>query len=207
MIRIFFFFKQKTAYEMRISDWSSDVCSSDLLEPLVRALAATQLPPGAPQRLVRHLELRSAFRAGNPHPPPRGPIRGRSIARMPAPATAPSDDRRRHWLPVASLSFATWFVQDPPEPRTGNAAVAHAWRKVQGREGAARLLRGARRQVVRFENVFMRYDGGPVILRDVSFELEPGSFHFLTGRSEEHTSELQSLMRISSAVFSLKKKK
>src|SRR3546814_1219147 len=28
----FFFFKQKTAYEMRISDWSSDVCSSDLAE-------------------------------------------------------------------------------------------------------------------------------------------------------------------------------
>src|SRR3546814_17954596 len=28
--RLFFFFKQKTAYEMRISDWSSDVCSSDL---------------------------------------------------------------------------------------------------------------------------------------------------------------------------------
>src|SRR3546814_5640018 len=27
----FFFFKQKTAYELRISDWSSDVCSSDLL--------------------------------------------------------------------------------------------------------------------------------------------------------------------------------
>src|SRR3546814_1287738 len=30
MVCIFFFFKQKTAYEMRISDWSSDVCSSDL---------------------------------------------------------------------------------------------------------------------------------------------------------------------------------
>src|SRR3546814_17566873 len=30
---IFFFFKQKTAYEMRISDWSSDVCSSDLRMP------------------------------------------------------------------------------------------------------------------------------------------------------------------------------
>src|SRR3546814_15813068 len=30
MFVIFFFFKQKTAYEMRISDWSSDVCSSDL---------------------------------------------------------------------------------------------------------------------------------------------------------------------------------
>src|SRR3546814_6067007 len=31
MICVFFFFKQKTAYEMRISDWSSDVCSSDLI--------------------------------------------------------------------------------------------------------------------------------------------------------------------------------
>src|SRR3546814_3517597 len=31
MLHYFFFFKQKTAYEMRISDWSSDVCSSDLL--------------------------------------------------------------------------------------------------------------------------------------------------------------------------------
>src|SRR3546814_10312775 len=30
IICCFFFFKQKTAYEMRISDWSSDVCSSDL---------------------------------------------------------------------------------------------------------------------------------------------------------------------------------
>src|SRR3546814_7040247 len=30
MLRCFFFFKQKTSYEMRISDWSSDVCSSDL---------------------------------------------------------------------------------------------------------------------------------------------------------------------------------
>src|SRR3546814_4443075 len=32
LIVLFFFFKQKTAYEMRISDWSSDVCSSDLIE-------------------------------------------------------------------------------------------------------------------------------------------------------------------------------
>src|SRR3546814_10371253 len=30
VFQLFFFFKQKTAYEMRISDWSSDVCSSDL---------------------------------------------------------------------------------------------------------------------------------------------------------------------------------
>src|SRR3546814_7668592 len=37
-----FFFKQKTAYEMRISDWSSDVCSSDLTRPP----AAAPHPPG-----------------------------------------------------------------------------------------------------------------------------------------------------------------
>src|SRR3546814_9601884 len=32
---LFFFFKQKAAYEMRISDWSSDVCSSDLSSPAI----------------------------------------------------------------------------------------------------------------------------------------------------------------------------
>src|SRR3546814_3418945 len=37
----FFFFKQKTAYEMRISDWSSDVCSSDLARLLDAAAVAT----------------------------------------------------------------------------------------------------------------------------------------------------------------------
>src|SRR3546814_2419788 len=38
-VYLFFFFKQNTAYEMRISDWSSDVCSSDLT-PTGGALAA-----------------------------------------------------------------------------------------------------------------------------------------------------------------------
>src|SRR3546814_2581809 len=37
---LFFFFEQKTAYEMRISDWSSDVCSSDLLGRAARVLQA-----------------------------------------------------------------------------------------------------------------------------------------------------------------------
>src|SRR3546814_19593751 len=43
---VFFFFKQKTAYEMRISDWSSDVCSSDLT-----ATANTSIS-GAPGSLI-----------------------------------------------------------------------------------------------------------------------------------------------------------
>src|SRR3546814_5868212 len=49
----FFFFKQKTAYEMRISDWSSDVCSSDLCQfPRAGAISA---PYGrsAPSRFAR----------------------------------------------------------------------------------------------------------------------------------------------------------
>src|SRR3546814_4199734 len=46
---VFFFFKQKTAYEMRISDWSSDVCSSDL-RPRQVGPAAIRLP--ASERLV-----------------------------------------------------------------------------------------------------------------------------------------------------------
>src|SRR3546814_4001972 len=44
-VRSFFLFKQKTAYEMRISDWSSDVCSSDLLH-LQRRTALGDLDPG-----------------------------------------------------------------------------------------------------------------------------------------------------------------
>src|SRR3546814_5875865 len=41
----FFFFKQKTAYEMRISDWSSDVCSSDLGRGIARGVAGGPTRP------------------------------------------------------------------------------------------------------------------------------------------------------------------
>src|SRR3546814_1117909 len=44
----FFFFKQKTAYEMRISDWSSDVCSSDLIA--MQRLALARPDPEAVRR-------------------------------------------------------------------------------------------------------------------------------------------------------------
>src|SRR3546814_10272626 len=46
----FFFFKQKTAYEMRISDWSSDVCSSDLLAD-DEAMAFAKHLKTSPQKL------------------------------------------------------------------------------------------------------------------------------------------------------------
>src|SRR3546814_4553723 len=65
---LFFFFKQNTAYEMRISDWSSDVCSSDLLllpsllsclvRPALvqrRDLAERRLGPGGHRRVRPHV--------------------------------------------------------------------------------------------------------------------------------------------------------
>src|SRR3546814_20068222 len=52
MVLDFFFFKQKTAYEMRISDWSSDVCSSDLPGCSEDAVA-----PGQILKLVDAVEI------------------------------------------------------------------------------------------------------------------------------------------------------
>src|SRR3546814_3639437 len=55
----FFFFKQKTAYEMRISDWSSDVCSSDLFAPVI-ALMKDAKARGLPIILVSDTYLSEA---------------------------------------------------------------------------------------------------------------------------------------------------
>src|SRR3546814_9577455 len=49
---IFFFFKQKTAYEMRISDWSSDVCSSDLEDGLDQIEIHSYDPAVPPGRIA-----------------------------------------------------------------------------------------------------------------------------------------------------------
>src|SRR3546814_7182220 len=126
----FFFFKQKTAYEMRISDWSSDVCSSDLG-------AAT-----GDVGLRRHPEARELIMTGLGSFLKRGSPRGEAAV---APAVPEG----------ASLSV--------------NEGVEKRQRM---------LLFGV---------------GGLLLTAAV--------------RSEEHTSELQSLMRISYAVFCLKKKK
>ncbi len=48
--------------------------------------------------------------------------------------------------------------------------------------------------LIRFENVGMRYGVGPEVLRDITFRLQPGSFHFLTGASGAGKSSLLKLM-------------
>src|SRR3546814_994813 len=61
VVGLCFFFKQKTAYEMRISDWSSDVCSSDLLlfRRTVDLVVRRELRPAS---LRKHLRDRSRQR-------------------------------------------------------------------------------------------------------------------------------------------------
>src|SRR3546814_2503447 len=48
LVCVVFFFKQKTAYEMRISDWSSDVCSSDLYDTAACAIRNVTGPLSLP---------------------------------------------------------------------------------------------------------------------------------------------------------------
>src|SRR3546814_10530608 len=111
-----FFFKQKTAYEMRISDWSSDVCSSDLPPPSNHQIALSAAGQ-SPSRLA--VTLAEARIVGSP------------------------------WAVCVLCSLSI----------------------------------------------------------RLSVRLAPSSNICSVPRSEEHTSELQSLMRISYAVFCLKKKK
>src|SRR3546814_2231751 len=98
----FFFFKQRTAYEMRISDWSSDVCSSDLppdddarlRRAEDQAMPWKQGPSGEARRLVdgaaaiNLYDKRGAFVGQRPIRRPRAAVRGQE-------ADAASADERR----------------------------------------------------------------------------------------------------------------
>src|SRR3546814_10820335 len=53
----FFLFKKKTAYEMRLSDWSSDVCSSDLKGPVQNEPRMPPVPPKSPRAATAIAEL------------------------------------------------------------------------------------------------------------------------------------------------------
>src|SRR3546814_3244349 len=56
----FYFLKQKTAYDMRISDWSSDVCSSDLAEEALDDFGLPSERAGMPDEAVRGQGVRRA---------------------------------------------------------------------------------------------------------------------------------------------------
>src|SRR3546814_5623575 len=129
-LSFFFLFKQKTSYEMRISDWSSDVCSSDLPG---QGRTWTRWPTGC----RRTAGLRFPPLPSFPHLPARRAEPARLLK------DRPHRRRRRHLRPPV-------------------------WRR-QGRCSGDQAIR-------------------------------------VRKRSEEHTSELQSLMRTSNTVLGLKKK-
>src|SRR3546814_2557557 len=138
-----FFSKQKTAYEMRISDWSSDVCSSDLY----RQYRDRAGDAPADNKAVASADAKRA------DAPPAKPRMLGSIAfqpcTLPSQMGAPGVEAQ-----CGSLSVA----ENPAEPEARRIELNIAWLPADE-------------------------------------------------RSEEHTSELQSLMRHSYAVFCLKKKK
>src|SRR3546814_3198883 len=150
----FCFFKQKTAYEMRISDWSSDVCSSDL-----SGHTADKNPPVLHHRDrfgrdVQHIEYHPAYRQ--------------------------MEKLAYHEIGIHAMSYRPGVLGwDAPLP----AAVKYA---------ATYLFNQAEFGL-----------GCPInVSETVSYLLMRHGDQAL--RSEEHTSELQSLMRISYAVFCLK---
>src|SRR3546814_7373113 len=134
---VFIVYKQKTAYEMRISDWSSDVCSSDLSAERARLLSPSITPL---------LPRRSASRARSP--------------------------------------FSTWAASRISH---SSAAIKKSSHLIPGRAMGCSIL-PSKNEVL-----------GDMMMAERWPRAER--------RSEEHTSELQSLMRISYAVFCLKKKK
>src|SRR3546814_7049117 len=114
-LMFFFFFKQKTAYEMRISDWSSDVCSSDLRPPRQRGddrpragrerARPWQIRGGARTRRACQRPAAGEHRALAACPGPDA--RGRSPAeagRLKAPAGRPTDIGRAHVSPPVTNS-------------------------------------------------------------------------------------------------------
>src|SRR3546814_18956263 len=101
--RLFFFFKQKTAYEMRISDWSSDVCSSDLLSAAATAgwrahtsLSQAVIPDGCH---TTHPNCHCRACPGNPCPKQAPDLSGeaRCRGRM-GPLDKPEGDDGSGWL-------------------------------------------------------------------------------------------------------------
>src|SRR3546814_4749241 len=86
-----FFFKQKTAYEMRISDWSSDVCSSGLQQPAsLLHLGVEPVDEGADARLRG-----GRLRGGRPRPRRRQLPSSFFLRSSGPPEPSPPSDRKR----------------------------------------------------------------------------------------------------------------
>src|SRR3546814_5264724 len=141
MLCVFFFFKQKTAYEMRISDWSSDVCSSDLTSSEVVPITKGQTY----QQTQNEAETQAVY------------------------------------------AFDSITIAEPLILNLGVRYDHYNTTVISATSGVGVPV-------------------APIERSDDLFNWQAGLiFKPTANRSEEHTSELQSLMRISYAVFRLKK--
>src|SRR3546814_5527755 len=160
---VFFFFKQKTAYEMRISDWSSDVCSSDL-GPLFT------LPGG---------DARVAVGAGYR----KNDFETRSFT-----SDSLTEGKR-------SSRYAYGEILLPlVAPEQGVAAI----RRLEVTAAFRHEEYGSMGKVTTTKH-------GLIYQLNAEFSLKASWGKSYKARSEEHTSELQSLMRNSTADFRFKK--
>src|SRR3546814_9030282 len=151
---------------MRISDWSSDVCSSDLRRaPRRRAPATSPLRPGG-----------SACGARGSRPPP---------SCRPRASCCPLRSSHSTSCPSQCLT------RQSPDSSPGRAVFPQFCLKVRPQLHQRLVVHGAHRLRVDADDL------GRLARRHVA----------LVQRSEEHTSELQSLLSISYAVFCSKKKK
>src|SRR3546814_1897188 len=153
-IGFFFFFKQKTAYEMRISDWSSDVCSSDLTV-YIHALVRDE--------------------------------KGQKMSKSKGNVMDPLDIIDKYGADALRFTLSIFAAQ--------GRDVKMSEQRVEGyRNFATKLWNAAR--FAEMNGCALPADFDPTAVQGTVNK-------WILGRSEEHTSELQSLMRISYAVFCL----
>src|SRR3546814_5620575 len=165
-----FFFKQKTAYEMRISDWSSDVCSSDLSiaqsfvhqNRIRQAASSLGAAVYCIEESVRYARTRKPFGAA---------LAKNQAIQFPLVELATQAEMLRLLIRKTAWDMDNTPHKEVERTLSDKVSMCNYW---------------ANRLVCEASDRAMQVHGG------------------IGYRSEENTSELQSLMRISYAVFCLK---
>src|SRR3546814_1535322 len=221
---MFFFFKQKTAYEMRISDWSSDVCSSDLFDldgTTLQILDVINPFKGYTKLRTEEVQLRADFDRV------RGVI-GYYDEKLNEPYALASQTVQY----IAALGGsvpAGGFSESDASTRAGFAEVTFDATDQLSLTAGIRRTRDHRFNKPQTSLLVRGFPAGPILQASGSFrattwnvsalyKIDPDVSLYATvrrgyraggfnpaARSEEQPSELQSLMRISYAVFCLKK--
>src|SRR3546814_7809750 len=189
----FFFFKQKTAYEMRISDWSSDVCSSDLpileihmgetAENVAERYGISRADQDA-LAVEGHRRAAQAIAEGRFKKqivPIESNVRGATV-------TFDTDEHVRENASLEDMAKLRPAFRKEGSVTAGNASGLN--------DGAAALVLAS--------DAAVKKQGLAPMAKILGWGHAGVDPEVMGIRSEEHTSELQSLMRISYAVFGLK---